>query len=406
MGKPEGTPSSPQELDAMAYRLYQLQQLGGFKNCGQFAGQIGAAGEYVMKGVYTAPQEAALLSAFAVGGQGASAAERVSQVTKATFAGLFRAPGLKIDPAYMAEFEKSAEYFRRIGVTEETAPIERITKVVDDILAAESKDRTAGKDFKVMDYLIKSGFVNQQDREAIAKLAVTAGTGLLPKLMTMAGEAVTGSGIETAWKAATADIQHQQPKADLAIELQKAEIGVAGGVGPFRDVMMRNAFAAAGGSVAFGGRTLEEVQSTWRADPRNWMLNRGEGALLNQAKRMVFAEAAQYGILEPNIAQGMPARPYSTMIGAGSQMGWEELFGVAHKVREKGGQLTPSLTDQEQTALLRRIADGIDRVSPAAGGPPGAAGAGVAARNGQPPAALLAKPAPFSGRVFDGIGVF
>ena len=80
-----------EDLDVLMERLYQEQKLGGFRDYGQAATQFAGSAEYVMKGVYTAPSAQALLSAFAMAGQGDTASERLSQVTTAVSGGMLRA---------------------------------------------------------------------------------------------------------------------------------------------------------------------------------------------------------------------------------------------------------------------------------------------------------------------------
>jgi hypothetical protein len=239
-------------LSALNERLYEIQRQGGFESYGQAAEQFAASAEYTMKGVMTAPEQQALLSAFAIGGQGNTAAELLSQVIRATSAGIMRDRGMKPAEGYQQDYQRSARYFKSLGITTKTRAADRFLPILENINRKEDEARRRGEYFSPMDYLMEKGFINQEDREAIAKLAGMHRTGQLAALPRMArapvGEQPTGA-IEGSFRQGFAKdpfLQERQIAQEGDLERQQRAQQEL-----FKATITRQAYVALGGEEHF-----------------------------------------------------------------------------------------------------------------------------------------------------------
>ena len=169
--------NTAKDLDVLQDRLNQIQKLGGYTDFGQFGTQTAQSAEYVTKGVYDAPTMAALEATFARGGQGETAAERLRQATSAVAVGMIRNRGMKVDPAYEADYMTTSKYFKTLkdekgeALTDKTRPEDIMMAVVKDLNREASDAEKSGDYFNPMARLLQHGFSNEQSREALAKLA-------------------------------------------------------------------------------------------------------------------------------------------------------------------------------------------------------------------------------------------
>ena len=223
------------------------------------------------KGIYTAPQTQALLSAFAMFGEGDTASERLTQLTRATSANMMRNRRMKLGEDYQENSATSYQYFKNLGINDQTAPIERALCVVKDVQKKEDEARGQGKEFYGTDYLAKQGFNSVQDREAILKLVGLSRTGLLDQLMQKAKEPLGPSTeLQEAWKNRMNDPVFQARASEIAGELANKNLGAKGGVGTFQAEALHRAWANLGGKEGNAGRTFKDIEDQAWYDPRGW----------------------------------------------------------------------------------------------------------------------------------------
>jgi hypothetical protein len=352
-----------EDLDVMLERLYELQKLGGFRDYGQAATQFAGSAEYVMKGVYSAPRAQALLSAFALAGQGDTASERLSQVTTSVSAGLIKNRGMKVNPDYQADVEKSGEYFKRLGVTGENKPEERIMAVVNDLLGQEDKTKAAGKNWDPMLYLYEKGFINVQARESLAKLAGAERTGgQLGNLMALADKPMTGTPlIDRDFE----NYRKYEPSGSVRESRTQAQLREykEGQEKFFQEEMMRRAFGQLGGETQFGG-DLKSVQDGW--SPVS-IYQRSQ--LMLEAQHMIFKEADKYGVKHTDAM--MPGHLYGQRE---EFLGFKQLQDISEETRKAGGGITPGFDPRETNNILKDIKALLERNAP---GPPASQRAGA-----------------------------
>ena len=361
------------DLDVLMERLYKEQKLGGFRDYGQAATQFAGSAEYVMKGVFNAPTAQALLSAFAMAGQGDTASERLSQVTTAVGAGLLRNRGMKINPEYESLVEKSGDYFGRLGVTPNTKTEDRIMAVVRDLLKAEDESKAKGLNWNPMDYLLEKGFINVQSRESIAKLAGVERTGgQLSALLGLGNQPLPAtSGIPAAFdEMVKTEPWAAREQGNVQAKLAQFGAGMAGGMGPFREAMRAKAFGALGGETEFGANLEQIVKPGW-LDAEYWIGGR-QSRIDLEAQHQILSAAAKAGIKIPDTRILGEQGEYH----GETQLDWKELFKIAQKTREAGGTLTPGADSAKTNQLLAEIRDGLKALAPGVGGAPPAAGPG------------------------------
>jgi hypothetical protein len=395
-GKPKSTTA---DLEALSERLFEIQRLGGFESYSQSATQLGIVSPYVMKGVYTAPVAQAFLSAFALGGEGGRAAEYLEQATRATSAGILRNRGMQIAPGYEQDYQRSAAYFKSLGVTTQTPAEDRFMPIIQDIIKQEDAAKAAGKYFSSLDYLLEKGFVNQEDRQALANLAGVHRIGLLEPLLAKAHQPLGGSTmIADAWQRAEADPVFIAQQAQIAAELRQQEAGVAGGVGTFKAVMQQQAYATLGGKTALGG-DVDEIMSQWYFQDIIFQRRR---RIELEAQRMVHQEARKAGV-------DLGGDWKDPKFDAFAFRGWDVLFDVGQKTRERtgGGPLAPGVDPARLARAMENFTLGLERFTgqglPAAAPMQNMHVGGAAA--GQKPPALAAPQPPGGGIRQDSVGV-
>ena len=367
--------NTAEDLDVLMERLYEEQKLGGFKDYGQFAEQFAGSAEYVMKGVFNAPTLAALQAAFAKAGQGATASERVSQVTTAVSAGVLRNKGMKVNPDYENLMERSGEYFKKLGVTPNTKTEDRIMAVVNDLLKQEDVTLAAGKNWNPMDYLLEKGFINVQSRESLAKLAGVERTGgQLSELLGLGAKPLPAtSGIGEKFRASKAgDITMAREEARAIDRAKQFRAGLGEkGEGLFRDAMLEKAYTSKGGEAYFGsGNTLDVIKGRAGLNPHEiWFGQREE--VESEAQRMLLAEADKFGVKHADPFD----RDLSGKIRGTRHLPWTELFSIGQKTREAGGTLTPEADLGTTNGLLADIKGLLKLTVQPPGGPPAPVGA-------------------------------
>jgi hypothetical protein len=166
---------SPEEAQARLYRMFMIQQPGGFRNMTQAAGQFAELNPLIMNKILTAEEAMGTLSAFSVGKPG-QAATMTDQFIRATLGNQVRARGMKIDPDL--DTEKTYEYMKNIGADKTHNPIE-----IGKAIAADFKEQRAkDKKFDPYTYLQMQGFGNQGDREVIMTFAGLQNSDKLKKI--------------------------------------------------------------------------------------------------------------------------------------------------------------------------------------------------------------------------------
>jgi hypothetical protein len=172
-------PLDAETMEAQANRLYEIQKPGGFKDMTQALKQYSGLNAYVMNGIYSPEQAMGLASAFSVSSPD-EAGTRSEQFTRAVMAGRLRSRGMAV--AKDVDMVKSDQYFKSIGIKEEHSAMERGDIVAADLKKQEGAAAAAGKKFNAVEYLMRHGFVNQQDALAIMDYAGLKNTGRLGKI--------------------------------------------------------------------------------------------------------------------------------------------------------------------------------------------------------------------------------
>ena len=346
--------NSAADLENLSGRLYEIQQLGGFEDYGQASKQLGQSAGYVMKGIYSAPEVQALQSAFAMGGEGETASERLTQLTRATSANMMRSRKMNLGADYKENSSTSYDYFKRLGVNDQTAPIERAMAVVRDVQAQEDAARKSGKEFYGTDYLAKQGFNSVQDREAILKLVGVSRTGLLKQLMNKTkGPIGESSEVQSAWKKMTADPVFQKRASDIQTEAENKLFGTGeGGVKTFENQMLERSYAETGGAGGNAGADLEDIKNRYKWNLKNWFDMKGSRSRLEfQSQRTVLNNAQAAGVLLlPGEEPGLNGD------AKGGWLGWERLQAIDRETREAGGK--GALGDNSE-----KLAQSMDRLS-------------------------------------------
>jgi len=381
------------DLNVLMERLYEEQKLGGFKDYGQAATQFAGSAEYVMKGVYNAQAAQALLSAFAMAGQGETASERLSQVTKAVSAWVLRNRGMKVIPEYENLTERSGDYFKGLGVTPNTKSEERILAVVEDLIKQEDATIAAGKNWNPMDYLYEKGFINVQSRESLAKLAGVERTGgQLSNIFGVGNTPLPGtSGIPAAFgRSVTTDPALAREEARAMNRLAQARAGMGvGGEGLFRDVMLEKAYAALGGEAVMGeGNTLDVIKGRSWINPHEWVFGQ-RNQLEMEAQRQILETAKERGI-KTQTGERTDAR--TGLVTGHDFLGWEGLFKIGQQTREAGGTLAPDAAAGRTNDLLGEIRDLMKLTVPDKAGAPAPVGSFRQQAQYPVPAALPGQP--------------
>jgi hypothetical protein len=165
-------PINAADMEARAYKLFQIQQPGGFRTMSQAMGQYSKLNALVQNGIYTPEEAMSLASAFSVSSP-EEAATRTEQFTRAVMSGRIKSRGMQVSSD--VDFEKTDEYFKGIGIGENDTAIARGKKIAEDL----ARQQAANKNFNAYEYLMTRGFGNAEDREAIMALSGLRNTGRL-----------------------------------------------------------------------------------------------------------------------------------------------------------------------------------------------------------------------------------
>jgi hypothetical protein len=163
------------QLKGQLKKVYDIQRPGAFQSMGQFSDQYAKTSQYVQSGIYSSEENAALLSAMSAYGPD-EAATKVDQITRATSSGLMRNRKMKAAPGI--ETDTSAEYFKKLGITEGMNSMERLNRIADDINKKQDEAAKDRKPFLTTEYLMKSGIRNQEDAKALMDFAATKKSGI------------------------------------------------------------------------------------------------------------------------------------------------------------------------------------------------------------------------------------
>lgn len=169
-------PINAADMEAQAWRLFQIQKPGGFHTMSQAMGQYSRLNGLVQNGIYSPEEAMGLASAFSVANP-EDAATRVEQFTRAVMSGRIKARGMHV--AEGVDFQKTNQYFKELGIGENDSAIARGKKIAED-LARQQKAK--GKNFNSYEYLMRRGFGNQEDREVIMAISGLRNTGKLEKI--------------------------------------------------------------------------------------------------------------------------------------------------------------------------------------------------------------------------------
>jgi len=167
------------EMEARANRLFKIQQPGGFRNMESALQQYSGLNALVMNDVYTPEEAMGLASAFSVSSPN-EAGTKAEQFTRAVMAGRIRNRGMAVSKD--VDLEKSAEYFKEIGIGEQDSAIARGKKIADDLARQKAGSEAKGQKFNATEYLMLHGFANQQDALAIMDFAGLRNSGRLEKI--------------------------------------------------------------------------------------------------------------------------------------------------------------------------------------------------------------------------------
>jgi hypothetical protein len=354
--------NNAEDLSSLSSRLYEIQRLGGFRDYGQAAEQLGQSAGYVMKGIYSAPELQALQAAFAIGGEGGTASERITQLTRATSANMMRNRKMNLGDDYKENSATSYEYFKRLGITDQTAPIERALKVVADVAAQEDKAKEGGKEFYGTDYLSRQGFNSVQDRESIMKLVGVSRTGLLKQLMEKAEAPLGGdTAIAEGWQNMVRDPMFQERASHLETEAANKGFGTgAGGVKQFENQMLERMYAQTGGAEGNAGYDLKDIKNRWRLDPRNWGNMRGSLSNLEwEAQHRVLEEAGAAGVAVP-MTKTIDARS-GMESGSETWLGWEKLQEINQQTVAKGGKGALGDNGERLAKAMEKLSDNLEK---------------------------------------------
>ena len=361
-GKRKGNTAA--DMTSLAQRLYKEQKLGGFEDMGQAANQFAKVSEYVTKGVYTAPEAQALLSAFALNSQGENAGERFEQITQAVNVGAMRDRGMKITPEMKKDYETSAKYFKKIGVTEKTSSFDRVMAITKDLHKYEQETTAKGEKPNVTQYLIQHGFTNQEWGQAASKAGAAEFSGIMGELTELAHAPLTPSTTPEDWETAKKDPFFKREAAKTQAELKSKATGSEGGegvagLGVFRENAMRQAYANLGGKTAFG-EEFEAVRDRQWYEPYE-LINQSKVKLEREAQRMLVEEAEKRGANVEGAFQYYPG----TQTGDRSKpvwKGWKSLYELGESNVRKGGDLIPGEEGGSTDQRLADINDGINRL--------------------------------------------
>jgi hypothetical protein len=361
--------NSAAELENLSGRLYEIQKLGGFEDYGQASKQLGESAGYVMKGIYSAPEVQALQSAFAMGGEGNTASERLTQLTRATSANMMRNRKMKLGADYQENSATSYEYFKQLGINDQTAPIDRAMRIVKDVQTKEDEAKKAGKEFYGTDYLATRGFNSVQDREAILKLVGVSRTGLMDQLLEKAKAPIgESSEVQSAWKTMTSDPVFQKRASDLMTEAENKGFGTGpGGVKIFENQMLERAYAQTGGVEGNAGYDLEQIKDRWRLDPRNWGNMKGSLSNLEwEAQHSVLSAARQAGIETPGVMRIDAKTGAET---GENWLGWEKLMELNQQAVAAGGKGALGDNTDKLAKSMDRLSENLEKYVKGPGGP-------------------------------------
>jgi hypothetical protein len=280
---------TPEEGEARIERLFHIQIPGRFPVMSQAVAQYAKNTSLVMNDIYTPEELMGLTSAFSISGPEESAT-KVQQFTRSVMAGRVKARGMAVSPD--VDFEKTSEYFKGLGITDQDSAIERGKKIAKDLQKQKSAAQAAGKRFPAHEYLIEHGFGNMQDREAIMDFSGMLNTGRLEKIEAAQNEPLVPGAITKRFSERTArDPFFAARGAEISEEA--ADIKRGSEVEDMRAIK-RAAFSRLKAQGKVSG-DFKEFEQSWNLDPRN-LFHGDRRMVTDEARDMIIGQAKQAGI--------------------------------------------------------------------------------------------------------------
>ncbi len=334
-------PLNAEDMEARAWRLFQIQQPGGFTTMSQAMGQYGQLNGLVQNGIYTPEEAMGLASAFSVASP-ESAATRTEQFTRAVMAGRIKARGMQVSSD--VDLLKTDEYFKELKIAANDSALVRGRKIAADL----AKQRTTqGKDFNAYEYLMTRGFGNAEDREAIMALSGLVNNDRFSKI-----EKAMNGNLERG--AITSRFNDRLRKDNFlkgrAVELSEQAASAKEGLKEEPLVLaQRAAFARLKARGAISG-TFEEWQAIERgglgskvqAGVQDMFYGGYHSQVTREMMRSLESERKRLGIKAPGVWASGSAHEYELQ--------------YARKVQEAGGDVTRGVTD-DLARVAKNLAD-------------------------------------------------
>jgi hypothetical protein len=166
---------TPEEAEAKLERLFQIQKPGAFTSMTQAIGQYKKLGGMISNDILTPEEGMGLVSAQASAGVKEEAGTHAEQLARAMLAGRLKARGIKL--AADVDAEKTSQYMEKLGIKAEHTVMQRAAIVSADV----ARNTGAGKE-NATEYLIRHGFGNEEERQAIMGYSGLKSAGKLEKI--------------------------------------------------------------------------------------------------------------------------------------------------------------------------------------------------------------------------------
>lgn len=343
-----------EEIFAKEQHLYNINQPGG-SSFTSAINQYNKNMAFVSAGLMTPEEMMAEQAALSLSDP-EGAGTRVQQLVRATVGGLGRMKGMKGMEG--AENEKLAEYYKKLGATDQMGAIEIADLVSKDLENQEKAAAARGEKFNPMFYLQTHGQTNMED----------ANTMLLHHGLRMSGTLETFRDIARTPvdpKQAVADLESAQARdpvfrkrrRDLSKDLSQIPKGLQ--EEELRDVL-EPVFNQLKGDKQITGEYEDVMSSTWYNSPKEAIFGQRRRVEL-EAQEQLASEARKRGI-DPGIEYRYDAKT-GAQVGA-NYMGDERLVELSRRVRAAGGDSQPAVAASatkadealaEQNRTLRSI---------------------------------------------------
>jgi hypothetical protein len=318
-------PMTAEDAQAKLYKMFQIQQPGGFKNFGQAASQFAKIQPLIQSGVLTAEQGMSLLSTFSVASP-EEAGKMVDSFVRTTMAGRLRERGMKV--AEGVETQKSAAYMKSIGADKLVDPTEIGKRIAADLDEKRQAAAGRGEQFDVYAYLQTHGFNEQMGRDVTMLFAGMKNRGSLAKIEAAQNAPVEPDAIDKLFeKRLGKDLFLKGRAGQLSEQMAGTKQGMA--EEPLV-AAQRAAFARLKSQGKISG-TFEK----WRN--QNWLQSTASDLFFGGSSMQVAGETA--------LSLGREGRCLGIKVPEKSGFGHDETADLARRVRDAGGDVTAGVTN-------------------------------------------------------------